>query len=76
MHKMTVESQQHIFETFKKANQSHIFKYYDQLTVDEQTQFLSQLASVENPLNWLPLFLTLSNTHPQIHRVRISPVAK
>lgn len=49
MHKMTVESQQHIFETFKKANQSHIFKYYDQLTVDEQTQFLSQLASVENP---------------------------
>ncbi|CCG24355.1 Uap1 UDP-N-acetylglucosamine pyrophosphorylase [Candida orthopsilosis Co 90-125] len=49
MHKMTVESQQHIFETFKKANQSHIFKYYDQLTVDEQTQFLSQLSSVENP---------------------------
>ncbi|KAI5949113.1 UAP1 [Candida theae] len=46
---MTVESQQHIFEEFKKANQSHLFKYYDQLTVEEQTHFLSQLSSIQDP---------------------------
>lgn len=46
---MTVESQQYIFDAFQKANQSHIFKYYNQLNVDEQTHFLSQLAAIENP---------------------------
>lgn len=49
MHKMTVESQQHIFDTFKKANQGHIFKFFDELTVDQQTQFLSQLSTIEDP---------------------------
>ncbi|KAI5968980.1 UAP1 [Candida margitis] len=46
---MTVESQQYIFDTFNKANQGHIFKYYNDLNTDEQVQFLNQLASIENP---------------------------
>lgn len=38
-----------IIESFKKANQEQIFKYYDSLSAEEQNSFLSQLSKVEEP---------------------------
>ncbi|KAI5958704.1 UAP1 [Candida pseudojiufengensis] len=46
---MTVESHQTIIDSFKKANQDQIFKYYDELNTNEQNQLIEQLSKIENP---------------------------
>ncbi|KAI3405195.2 UAP1 [Candida oxycetoniae] len=49
---MTVEShyQQKIIEVFKKADQGHLFKYYETLSAKEQQVLVNQLSTIEDPM--------------------------
>ncbi|KAI5956216.1 UAP1 [Candida jiufengensis] len=48
---MTIESNQSIIDLFKNANQEQIFKYFDELNLDEQNSLIKQLSKIENPSN-------------------------
>ncbi|KAK6461573.1 UDP-N-acetylglucosamine pyrophosphorylase [Scheffersomyces coipomensis] len=47
---MTSFNSEQIIDSFKKANQGQLFKYYDSLTSDQQKQFLSQLSKISDPI--------------------------
>lgn len=38
-----------IIESFKKADQEQLFKYYESLSKDEQSSFVSQLSKINDP---------------------------
>ena len=38
-----------IIESYKKADQEQLFKYYEALSKDEQSSFLSQLSKINDP---------------------------
>lgn len=42
-------SAQTIKETYEKAGQGHIFKYWETLTSEQQREFLDQLSKIPNP---------------------------
>ncbi|KAK6201265.1 UDP-N-acetylglucosamine pyrophosphorylase [Scheffersomyces amazonensis] len=47
---MTSFDSQEITENYKKANQQHLFKYYDTLTPQQQQEFLTQLSKINDPV--------------------------
>ena len=46
---MTVESQQAVIESFKKAGQDQLFTYFDSLSETEQKKLIDQLSTIEDP---------------------------
>lgn len=42
-----------IIEGYKKAGQSHLFKYWDSLTQEEKDQFVSDLGKIKDPSKYM-----------------------
>ncbi|CAN3360137.1 UDP-N-acetylglucosamine pyrophosphorylase [Diutina catenulata] len=46
---MTTSSFQHVVEKFKAAHQEQLFQYFDLLTMQDQSSFIKQLDSIDDP---------------------------